>query len=124
MNPNDCLEIYNTYPRKVCRRAALLEIERALRRLVDGESGEKMEYEKAVFELLKATSVFARSQAGNKGPFTPHPTSWFHQSRYLDDPKEWGVVPERKDEEMTEEERAYALSWNRKERERIAAKTR
>jgi hypothetical protein len=89
MTPTDVCEIYGAYPRKVCRRAALLEIERAIRRLEAGEAGRKMAYSDAVFELLRATVVYAQSPAGNRKQFTPHPSSWYHQSRYLDDPAEW-----------------------------------
>lgn len=98
MRPTDIAEIYASYPRHVCKRAALLEIERAIRRLEAGESGPKMDYETAVFELLKATCAFAQSPAGNRGTFTPHPTSWYHQSRYLDDPKQWMIL--NRDEEQ------------------------
>lgn len=100
MKPTDIAEIYAAYPRKVCRRAALLEIERAIRRLEAGESGPKMKYEVAVFELLKATCAYAASPAGNRGHMTPHPTTWYHQSRYLDDPKEWFQLSREEEQEM------------------------
>ena len=99
MNPNDVVEIYQAYPRKIARRFALREIERAIRRLEAGENGSKMDYETAAFELLKATCLYARSPAGNRGTLTPHPTTWFRQSRYLDDPNEWQhVTPEESKE--------------------------
>ena len=85
----DVATIYSTYPRKIGRRKALLEIERALRRLQTGEFGPKLTSEEAADGLLKATALYARSPAGQREQFTPHPSTWFHQSRYLDNPKEW-----------------------------------
>ena len=82
-------EIYSVYPRKVGRRAALLEIDRAIRRIVHGEAGRQMGEQEAL-ECMQATVIaYASSPAGQAGTFTPHPRTWFHQSRYLDDPKEW-----------------------------------
>src|SRR5882762_10643283 len=86
---NDALCIYDAYPRKVGRRKALLEIERAIRRLQNGECGQKLTYEEAAAGLLKATTAFANSPACQHFPYVPHPTTWFHQGRYLDDPGEW-----------------------------------
>ena len=98
MKPVDILEIYATYPRKIGRRTALLAVERAVRRLMAGtDTGQKMTYENAVFGLLQATATYARSPAGQRGQYTPHPSAWFNQSRYLDDPKEWNHAEESKD---------------------------
>lgn len=93
MNTCNPLTIYNHYPRKVGRRKALLEIERAIKRLRTPEEG-PMREEDAVKGLLLATCKFAQSPAGQRGGFTPHPSTWYHQSRYLDDPLEWNNVPE------------------------------
>src|SRR5215831_20928808 len=84
--------IYLEYPRKVGRRRALLEIDRAIRRLQTEEEG-GYSFKAAVTGLLAATKKYAKSPAGNRGGFTPHPSTWFHQSRYLDDVKEWNNVP-------------------------------
>jgi hypothetical protein len=86
---SDALTIYGVYPRKVGRRKALEEIRKALIRLAAGETGPRMTLEQALDGLLQATSLYARSPAGQRENFTPHPSTWFHQSRYLDDPKEW-----------------------------------
>lgn len=99
---SELLTIYDAYPRKVAKRKALLEIDRALRRITAGEIGDRVSHDKAVEELLKTTVLYARSPAGNRGNFTPHPSTWFHQSRYLDDPNEWY--------HQTEEERLRALN--------------
>jgi len=82
--------IYQAYPRKVGRRRALMEIQQALSRIEKGEiNGIKITPEEAVNGLLKATQAYCHSPSGNRGCYTPHPSTWFHQSRYLDDPKEW-----------------------------------
>jgi hypothetical protein len=86
MTPED---IYAAYPRKVGRRVALLEIERAIRRVVNGEAGYVMSEDEAKERMLKRVNLYANSPAGKAGNYTPHARTWFHQSRYLDDPKEW-----------------------------------
>lgn len=85
----DLVSVWDKYPRRVKRTKALLEIQKAIERLVAGETGPRMKKSEAVGELVKAVTLFASSPAGNRGEFTPHPTSWFHQSRYLDDPNDW-----------------------------------
>lgn len=72
--------IYDAYPRKVGKRAALIAIEKALNRI---EGPGQVEY------LLRVTFEFGRSPAGNAESFTPHPATWFNRSSYNDDPKEW-----------------------------------
>jgi len=85
----DLMSIYDAYPRKIGRRKALLEIERAIRRLQKGECGQKLTYQEATAGLLKATTAFACSPAGQHFPYVPYPATFFHQSRYLDDETEW-----------------------------------
>jgi hypothetical protein len=98
----DLLTVWNCYPKKVKRRKALTEIQHAIERLVAGEIGSKMSKAQAVQELVKAAKLFANSPAGNRGQFTPYPTTWFHQSQYLDNPDEWF--------HQTEDERIRALN--------------
>ena len=38
--------------------------------------------------LLELTKTFAASRPPGT-PFTPHPTTWFNQKRYEDDPATW-----------------------------------
>ena len=85
-------DIYAVYPRRVGRRVALLEIDRAIRRVVNGESGSPMSEEEALRRMLDAVTKYAKSPAGRSGTYTPHPRTWFHQSRYLDDQREWAKV--------------------------------
>lgn len=81
--------IYKTYPRKVGKRAALRAIQNAVQRLIDGESGSLMQWRQAEAFLASKSSEYANSIAGSRGVFTPHPSTWFNESRYLDDPEEW-----------------------------------
>ena len=87
------IAVYSLYPNKQARRKALLEIERAIKRLQGIEEG-PMSFDEAVKGLMQAVGVFAQSPAGKcnglfDGYYPPHPSTWFHQSRYLDDPGVW-----------------------------------
>jgi hypothetical protein len=64
--------VYEAYPKKVARGAALKAIAKAL---------------KAVpFEtLLARTKAYAESVSGSDPKYIPHPATWFNQERYLDD---------------------------------------
>lgn len=75
--------IYQAYPRKIAKQAALKAIEKALKRL---EGPGEVAY------LLAVTREYAQSPAGNNGEYTPYPATWFNRSSYLDDPKEWEKV--------------------------------
>lgn len=86
---SDILAIYQAYPRKVGKRAALDEIDRALRRIDAGKAGPDPPPEDPVEWLGQRTLDFARSPAGTAGKLTPHPSTWYHQDRFDDDPAEW-----------------------------------
>lgn len=73
-------QIYQAYPRKVAKPVALQKIRKALK---------TMEFS----ELLARTMAFARSQKGADMKFCPHPSTWFNQERYRDDPATWGSRP-------------------------------
>jgi hypothetical protein len=81
--------VYRTYPKRVGRRDALREIELALRRISRGEAGPDPPTEDPVGWLTDRTAEFAVSPAGTAGKFTPHPSTWYHQDRFDDDPAEW-----------------------------------
>lgn len=71
--------LYQLYPRKIGKKAALDAITRALN--------------KADYETLKAAVVeYANSPYVKSTPkqFLPHPSTWFNQERWLDDREEWG----------------------------------
>lgn len=96
--------VYECYPRKEARGSALKAIEGALGRLADGEGGQApMSRDEALMYLARRVGEYARSPAGNNGRFTPHPATWFNQSRYFDDGKEWSR--ENGQQQQTFEER-------------------
>lgn len=68
--------IYSEYPRKVGKKTAIDKILKAMQ-------------EKDPEELLEIVKVFARSTTGQDKQYIPHPSTWFHQARYDDNPKEW-----------------------------------
>lgn len=74
-------EIYKAYPKKVGKPAALRAIANALT---------KDEYD----SLYQKTIAFAEARKDQEKNFTPHPSTWFNQERYNDDPSTW-----RKDDE-------------------------
>ena len=66
------LSIYNEYPRKVGKKDALKAIEKALKK-------------EAYDFLLEKTKQYAKSRQGEDPKFTPYPSKWFKNERYLDD---------------------------------------
>jgi len=68
--------IYEAYPRKVARPAAIQAIRRALQA-------------KSFDWLLGQVERYAEAVDGQSKKFVPHPATWFNQARYDDDPKEW-----------------------------------
>src|SRR5678816_2951399 len=68
--------IYEAYPLKVGKPAALKVIQKLI------SSGVDPAY------LLARTKAFATARAGNKD-YLPHPATWFRQARYQDDPSTW-----------------------------------
>jgi hypothetical protein len=68
--------IYQAYPRKVARPAAIQAIRRALQA-------------KSFDWLLGQVERYAEAVEGQSKKFVPHPATWFNQARYDDDPKEW-----------------------------------
>lgn len=89
-----CEAIYDRYPRKEGRRAALTAIDKAIVRLRKGEAGQNMAAEEAAAFLLERTSAYAESPVGRQPDRTkiPHPTTWFNQGRYGDDPANWRQI--------------------------------
>ena len=68
--------IYLAYPRKVGKPAAISKIMAALKT-------------ESPTHLLERTKLYAAVVAGSDQQFIPHPSTWFHQQRYNDDPKTW-----------------------------------
>ena len=80
--------IYQQYPRRVARIAALNAIKKAVAYLVDSEKITALEARR---KLYKATALYARSPAGQNPDKSkiPHPATWYNRGSYLDDPTEW-----------------------------------
>ena len=74
--PTLVISIYESYPRKVGRPAAIKAITSALKKI-------------SAEELLKKTQAFATAKAGSDPQFIPHPSTWFTQERFNDDPATW-----------------------------------
>ena len=72
---SEALEIYEAFPLKVGKPKALAAIRKAME-------------EVPASRLLELTKTFAASRPSGT-PFTPHPTTWFNQKRYEDDPATW-----------------------------------
>jgi len=83
--PDPVEAIYQAYPRRIGRGAALKAIHKAIKRIC--ATGQ--EPRQAQVFLYQRVQAFARSPAGQDGEFTPYPATWFNQGRYDDDPQEW-----------------------------------
>lgn len=88
--------IYGSYPRKVGKPKALDAILRSVRSLQTGKDWPKLSEVEALEFLYDKVVSFARSPSGQAGEFTPHPSTWFNQGRYLDDESEWNNVGQPK----------------------------
>lgn len=71
-------QIYQAYPRKVARGAAIKAILQALKK-VPGMT------------LMERTKAYAEAKRNADHQFIPHPATWFNQERWDDDPAEWRV---------------------------------
>jgi len=74
------LIIYNYYPRKVGRTKALASI---IKCLMEGEDPVLMR---------NATRKYAECVASwpeEEKRYIPHPSTWFNQGRFMDDPENW-----------------------------------
>lgn len=79
---SNALEIYEAYPLKVGKPAALRAIKKAMART----SPER---------LLELTRAYAKRRNGDKYCM-PHPATWFNQERYNDEPSTWVQAEEGK----------------------------
>jgi len=93
---NNTENIYQAYPRRVGKSAALKAISKAIKRIAAGDDQpDEGPPDDAAAWLLTKTRQFADSPAGQQGTFTPYPGTWFNQSRYLDNPAEWSLTDDR-----------------------------
>jgi hypothetical protein len=75
----DALMIYDAYPRKQGKQAALKTIVKVLKNV-------------PMNRLLDRTNAFAeavKSWSPNEQQFIPHPATWFNRGSYDDDPETW-----------------------------------
>lgn len=75
------LLVYDAYPRKVARGAAVREIQRALDRI---EAVLDCDRKRAGETLRDAVIDFSQSVKGTEVRFIPHPRTWFAQGRWED----------------------------------------
>jgi len=105
--------VYEVYPRKVGKGAALKAIAAALHRILKGEDspgGLFASMDDAVVYLIQRVRIFSASPAGRAGEYTPHPATWFNQKRYLDDESEWSR--HGKDRQPVKQSRAREVADN------------
>lgn len=92
-NEDDAAAVYDAYPRKEARRAALKAILSAHKRLgTEGPGHLRMHGNAGWDYLLAKTRLFA--EAVSKWPkedraYVPHPATWFNQDRFHDHPSAW-----------------------------------
>ena len=93
-------ELYKIYPRHLGKKTAIVAIEKTLKRLKLELKLEGLEVGNIEEWLKERVAAFRESPAGNRGNFTPHPTTWFNQSRYLDDQDEWWQMTPKEEENL------------------------
>ena len=98
--------IYLEYPRQVAKKKALVAIRESLKRAKDFN------------KVLARTKLFAELTVQREREFIPHPTTWFNQDRYNDDPDEWMTTS---DKEAREDKLRHELKFetDMKKRETI-----
>ena len=72
----DIEAIYQAYPRRVGKQAALKAIEKARDHI-------------SYSELLAAVTEYAAAVSGSDKQYIPHPATWFNNRRWEDDRSEW-----------------------------------
>ncbi len=95
--------VYNAYPRKVGKQAAIKAITKAAKQKTGGflpvavtrHGPAVAPHEKApigLLYLLNRTEAYAKATASwpeADRQYIPHPATWFNRGSYDDDPKEW-----------------------------------
>lgn len=89
MYPQDFLDWWATYPRRVGKRKAWLLWQQALKAIGIDRGCDQGE---AKAWLLERTKQFAKSPKGQSNEFCPYPSTWLFQGRYDDDIDEWKVA--------------------------------
>lgn len=107
----DTESIYQAYPRHKDKRFALTSIEKALQRIMHGETGNKMTRPEAHCYLLDRTKDFAQSFAGQRGALTPYPATWMNRGGYMDDPNEWEYITPDEEKRLARNAEANVGVW-------------
>lgn len=99
--------IYSIYPRKIARIAAMKAIAKAARILAKDQHITELEARRW---LYKSTKAYANSPAGQnpERQLIPHPSTFFNQGRYLDDPQEWQICGTERNENASALQRYLA----------------
>lgn len=84
-------KIWEMYPRKVVKRLGVQAILKAIKR-----HGEQTVFERT---RLHAPSLWQKKALGRTA-FIPHPTTFFNQDRFMDEPEEVYVDPKGRDKEI------------------------
>lgn len=103
--------VYECYPRKVGRPAALKKIAKAIK-------GSGYDF------VLQRCKLFAAAWADcpdNEKQFIPHPSTWFNQERYNDDPETWKRATQGKPS-AAQRDRNAALSGEARSKSQQLAK--
>lgn len=82
-------ELYKLYPKHEAKRAAITAIEKAMSRLKCELFEEGIEAPDRMEWIKNRVILYAQARQGQDRDFTPHPATWFNQSRYLDDEEGW-----------------------------------
>jgi len=72
-------EVFKIYPRRVGKKAAIKRIREAM-------------HDHGYEFILEKTKAYAKAREGLDIEYTPHPATWYHQGRYLDEPDTWAVT--------------------------------
>lgn len=80
-------DFWAVYPRRVGKKDAKKKWCRAVKEI----AAEKGISDIAAASWLNArAAAFSKSEAGQRGEYTPHPATWLNQGRYDDDLAAWG----------------------------------
>lgn len=72
-------EVFKLYPRRVGKKPATDPIKEAIR-------NHGYEF------ILEKTKAYAEARKNLEMEFTPHPSTWFRQERFMDDPATWVIA--------------------------------
>lgn len=87
-------EFWESYPRKVGKKYARQIWSREVKEIAKEK---RITTAGAARWLLDRVRAFAKSEAGNRGVYTPHASTWLNHGRYDDDLSEWGgAAPQEK----------------------------